>query len=474
MIETPQLLYRSPTSDLIESRLTVVLRTALCITMIVLVLQINSRISSGHSGDFRHFYFAAGAMLDHRDMYGAMPLDVVERALGRPARQVEINWYTIDADRYLYPPLIAMLYTPIARIRFDTAQRIMLIINAVLAYAGILLTARVFTDRFGFRQSHLLIAAAALMGALLNLDKIHADLQMFQTNSLMFFMFALSLYWLDRKPMLAGVPLGFIFNIKYLSLGILPWLIVRRRWGTAAAYLVSTIALAFLPAVISGWRLNLHNLSVAYGGLFQMVGVHGSTEQANVDDIRNYLSCSITSAMARTTHRGDSLLRPMIYTAGIVSASVLIVICIYVVKRVPVFAWPARRLLTEQPWKAMTGVEFVCIIAATLCFSPQTNTRHLMMVLLLTIPMSGLVLGAVRGVSRAWVIAGVLLIAVGFIYPIGGQAAESHKREMYWFGIGGQCWCLLIGMFSLIWTGASQAMSQTQRANSPADLPTNN
>jgi hypothetical protein len=424
------------------------------IIFLVLIFQINRRISSGHSGDFRHFYFAAGALLDHRDLYGPVPLDVVERALGRPAGPVERRWYTTDSERYLYPPLIALLYTPIARVQFETAQRIILLVDVFFVVAGIVLIARLFARRFELKDSACLIAGAALIGTVLNLDKVHVELQMFQTNSLMFFMFALSLWWMDRKPVAAGIPLGLILNIKYLSLSMLPWLLIRRRWATAGSYVLSAAGFALASALVSGWKVNLQNLEVAYGGLLHMVGVSSAgAEQANVDDIRDYLSCSITSAMARTTARGQSLTLPMIYAAAIALAAVLVVTFLYRKRRVAIFLWPAVAGQQQQPWKAAIGVEFISIIAATLCFSPQTNTRHLMLALLLTIPISLLILGARSGISRIPVIIGALLIGIGFIFPPGGQAPESHHLALWWFGIGGQCWCLLIAMFTLVWAG---------------------
>ena len=36
---------------------------ALAVVLLVQVVQINGRITKGHSGDFRHFYFAARALL---------------------------------------------------------------------------------------------------------------------------------------------------------------------------------------------------------------------------------------------------------------------------------------------------------------------------------------------------------------------------------------------------------------------------
>jgi hypothetical protein len=458
--------YENASAPRTRRLLGIVLWGVLGVTFLILIFQINRRISSGHSGDFRHFYFAAGALLDHRDLYGLVPLNVVERALGRPAGPVEKAWYTTDTDRYLYPPLIALLYTPIARLKFETAQRIILIVNVTFILTGIVLISRLFVDRFALKTSECLIAGAALIGTVLNLDKVHVELQMFQTNSLMFFLFALSLWLMDRKPILAGVPLGLIFNIKYLSLGLLPWLLIRRRWGTAGAYAISVVGFALLPALVSGWGDNLKNLQVAYGGLLHMLGVsQGTAEQANVDDIRDFLSCSITSAMARTTARGESLVLPMIYAAAVAIGSMCVVIWLYLQKRVAVFVWPSADGQIQQPWKAMIGVEFVSIIAATLCFSPQTNTRHLMLALLLTIPVSALILGARSGVSRIAVIVAAVLIGIGFIFPPGGQAPESHQLALWWFGIGGQCWCLLVAMILLVYAALTGVAASVANGN---------
>jgi hypothetical protein len=425
------------------------------VVFLIMILQINRRITTGHSGDFRHFYFAAGALLDHRDLYGSVPMDVERAGLGRAPTPDEIDWYTTNTDRYLYPPLIALLYTPLARLRMDHAQRIMLIVNSLFAWGGVVLVARSFVIRFSLPRESVVIALIALMGLLLNEDKVHGDLQMFQTNSLMFLMFAIALALLDRKPILAGFPLGVIMNIKYLSLPMLPWLILRRRWGTAAGCIASSVLFALLPAVISGWQQNLHNLAVAYGGLAHMVGVQGGAEQANVDDIRNYLSCSITSAMARTTRKGESLVKPMIYTAGVAAAAAGLVMARYRLARIAIFLWPDRQQQESSPWPPLITLEFAALIAVTLCFSPQTNTRHLMLATFITLALSTLIFCTKSWLERIMLVIAAIAIAYGFTYPPGGQ--DSHRQEMFWFGIGGQCWCLLFAVLVMLFVGVSSA-----------------
>jgi hypothetical protein len=385
----------------------------------------------GHFGDFRHFYFASRALLDHTDLYAS-------------------------GDKgYLYPPLIAMLYTPVARLTMPHAARAILIVNVAFAVIGVLLAARAYADRFDAPLTVRFVCGAALLGSILNIDKIHMEFQMFQTNAFMFLMFMLALRWLDRRPVLAGLPLGVIFNIKYLSLAMLPWLIVRRRWKTAGAFVLSAIGFALLPALISGWNENLRDLSVAYGGLLHMVGIGKGVEQANVEDITAWFSCSITSAMARLTIQGLSMRIAMVFAGTIALLSLGVVVMLYRREGLPLFKWPAAEEQKKQPWKGTIGLEYSALLAASICFSPQTNTKHLFLALVVTIPAAVLLLGARRGVPRYVVGVGALILALCFILPPGNRATEAHA-QLIWIGVGGQCWGLLIGLLTLLSVGLLQ------------------
>jgi len=159
--------------------------------------------------------------------------------------------------------------------------------------------------------------------------------------------------------------------------------------------------------------------------------------------------------MARTRLGRQNLAGALMVTAGIAMAVALLVVWRYKAGRVPVLAWPDAENQQIQPWTTMIGVEFVSIVAATLCFSPQTNTRHLMLALLLTIPMSALILGTRH---RAAVLIGAIILCVGFIFPPGGQSPHSHRLAIWWFGHGGQSWCLLFAMFTLVLAGLTRAV----------------
>jgi Glycosyltransferase family 87 len=396
--------------------------------------------TTGHFGDFRHFYYAARAFLDHTDLY-------------------------TSGDRgYLYPPLIAMLYSPIARLDYVVAGRIILFFNTAMACAGVLLVAPEYCKRFDAPTRREFVYAVALLGTLLNFDKIHMDLQMFQTNALMFLMFALSLRWLDRHPILAGFPLGVIFNIKYLSLAMLPWLIIRRRWGTAVGFIIAAVGFALLPAVVSGWNENLRDLQVAFGGLLHMVGIGhavGSvTEQANVEDITAWFSCSLSSAMARMTLFGVPM-RVALICAGMIALITLgVVILLYRRESIPLFSWPKRKTQIDQPWRAVISLEFSALVAASLCFSPQTNTKHLLLALLVTIPAAVLILNRRPGVPRYVVVVGMVIQFFGFILPVN----DEHGTQALWIGTGGPAWCLLIGLLTVLSVGLLTAKKLAEKA----------
>ncbi len=69
-------------------------------------------------GDFPYFYAAAQAMTKGEDIYAS-------QAPGK------------DRRGYIYPPLIAFLYQPLARFDLVTAARLSLLINIAAAAAGI-------------------------------------------------------------------------------------------------------------------------------------------------------------------------------------------------------------------------------------------------------------------------------------------------------------------------------------------------
>jgi hypothetical protein len=132
------------------------------------------------------------------------------------------------------------------------------------------------------------------------------------------------------------------------------------------------------------------------------------------------------------------------------------VIWLYRRNCVPLLLWPQASLQTTSPWRQVVGYEFTAVLIATLCFSPQTNTRHLLLVLLMTASMAVLILTArpkPRGVAMA-IAAGFM--AFSFVWPNGEQVEGKHRLALMWAGVGAPSWGMLAAMLTMISVGLSQ------------------
>src|SRR5262249_45632833 len=135
----------------------------------------------------------------------------------------------------------------------------------------------------------------------------------------------------DRRPVWAGAALGFAVNIKYLPVITLPYLLLRRRWVSAGAMALSCVAFALMPAIATGWHRDLRYLSIAFAGLFRMLGAaRAGRETAIVGDIKANFSLSVTSAIARFAHHWHA---DMYMPAAVAAIFALVVAC---------FAWLYR------------------------------------------------------------------------------------------------------------------------------------
>jgi len=295
-------------------------------------------------------------------------------------------------------------------------------------------------------------------------DKARGELQMGQTNALMLLMLTLALAWLDRRPTLAGLALGFAFNIKYLPIVFLPYLLVRRRWAAAGAFVGGIALFSFLPAVWVGWSRNLHYLRTAYSGVLNVFGINTGVAARN--NVAAGFSQSITSAMARWLgpDNGGSTILALAAAAAVGCACVAIAAWMYRRNRIPILAWPSANEQTRQPYAATIVLEWSALIIAALVFSPQTNSRHMFLLLLVDIAAAALILlprpiaPDGKPISRVPVIIGILVMLAGVTLPPGGIDSFIHLNDQ-WRNIGGPAWCMLVMGAALLWTGTQHARS---------------
>jgi hypothetical protein len=386
------------------------------------------RISKGHLGDFDHFYCAAEAMLKGQDIYRS----------GR--------------NGYIYPPLLAFLYTPLTVLDIHKAAGVMFAINLSLGLACVWWLTREAARRLGTAMTSPALLAMSMVTLALTAEKIRGECNHGQTNILMLCLFTAAVAWMDRAPLAAGAALGAAFNIKYMPIVALPYLLLRRRWTAAAAFAASAVGFALLPAALSGWETNRRDLGVAFGGLLALIGIRTGEHAANIEGITAGFSISITSAIAR----GFGVGRPVIYSvaagAAVAALSAVAVMVMYTVRGRPVFAWPSAAGQEARPFAGLVALEWAALIVAFLVFSPQTNTRHLVLLMPMNACIAALLLFPAAGVSARPVAVGAALMMLGLTMPPGGVEGLEGATEA-WHGIGGPSWCLLACLLTVFAVG---------------------
>jgi hypothetical protein len=410
-----------------------------------------------HLGDFPTFYQAAQFAREHRDIYTA----------GRPPKQM-----------YVYPPLIAFLYTPLTCLPRLQAAHLAMILTTLMILASLALAAKNIAGRMGLSGWGAVLPAMALV-SILNLNEMRHQLTMLETDALMLLMFTLALCWLDRLPVCAGLALAFAFNIKYLTIVALPYLLLRRRWKSAAAMVIGSVFFALLPALMLGWNEDLRCVHVAFGGLLKWIGAApaeantpclgillGAASAAakaqgiSIHNIGDDLSLSITSALARLlSPRGFSNSAIMAVAAGVGFVALGVVTLLYRLNGFSLWKSPRPSALARPPFAALTALEWAGLIAVALVFSPDTNVRHLLLAVIVnTLGVAILLLPrTVRrdraGTSPLPVIAALLLIFLSAIMPI-------RYLWTVFFNYGIPCWCLLAGYLVILRAGLGEVKNE--------------
>ena len=402
-----------------------------------------SKDNGGHLGDFRTFYQAAQFALQGRDLYTA----------GHNSSQM-----------YVYPPLIAFVCTPLTHLSELQAAHVWLVLSAAMLLGAVVIASREMLDRFDVLRPGAL-GVAALIVCVLSENEMRGELTMLETDAIMVFMFALGLWWLDRRPIFCGMALAFAFSIKYLSIVMLPYLLIRRRWRAAGGMIGGAVFFALLPATLLGWRENLRCLRVALGGLLRWVGVPPEVSHSiKVHNIADDLSVSVTSALARML-QPHGVSNSLVLGAAMIVGFIVLAVAgsIYRGQGLPLLRWPALARQRLQPFRALVGAEWAGLVAAALIFSPDTNTRHLVMALIVNALAAALML-KVRGADRTRLVIAALLIFLGFIMPFPSMRLGRVTLHQFYFHYGIPGFALLIGYFLTLSVAVRVASTLALRA----------
>ena len=400
------------------------------ILMLSFIAHAVSKAGRGDISDFKAYYVAATALCEHSDPY-------------------------VFAERpYIYPPLFATLCMPLAALPIESAAACYVPIMAAAIILAFFWGIREFMARFGVSAPKTLFATCLLISFMIMEDRIKSDLQMFQVNSLLLFLFILSLRWLDRRPGLAGAALGLAMNIKAFPIIMLPYLLFRRRWKTAGAMAASTVLFGLLPAMVIGWKTNLHSLAQSSGGFLLLLGIHtGVAQKAQIKDITASYSVSIPSGVARMAGPDHGTLAWMLVSAILV---ILIVFGTWAYRRggLARLRWPDRIQQQTQPWRALVTLEWAVLIGIALIFSPQTNSRHFLLLAPLAMLGSVMLVKTFRQPGWSFTLWGTALVWAGLTLPPGSfRIPALHTAHVFWQSVGGPSWIILAALFPLLWGG---------------------
>ena len=432
-------------------------RSRLLIALLVLVAGILMISFTAHAfkkahrgaiSDFQAYYMAAKSLCEKSDPY-------------------------VFAEKpYIYPPLFATLCMPLAALTPGAAAACYVPLMVAAILLAFLLGTRDIMERFGYTARGPALAICTFIAFLIMEDRVKSDLQMFQVNSLLLCLFVLALRWLDRRPILAGTMLGLAMNIKVFPLIMLPYLLFRKRWKTATAMLASTALFGLLPALVIGWKTNLQYLAQSSGGFLTLLGVQAQVHQkAQIKDITASYSVSIPSGMVRMLGIEHTTLAWSM--VGLVLAIVIVFgAWAYSRQRLPRLRWPAGAAQRGHPWEGMVAMEWSLLVAIALIFSPQTNSRHFLMLAPLAMLGAVLVVTTFRLPGWGAAVTGTALLWAGLTLPPGSfRIAFLHDAHVFWQFVGGPSWVLLLALPPLIWS-AGRAIRRAGSKASAAQPPT--
>lgn len=389
------------------------------------------RVGDLPNADFFDFYFGAIAVRDGQDLY------------------------RVNDGGYIYPPLLAVVLRPMTYLEPTTAAHAWTLVLAALLGVTAWLMADEAQRRLGLGYSRVrTIALASVAMVLLGLTW-KSEFQWGNSNLLVLLPMVLALRWVGRRPLLCGGALALAVGVKYLAIVMLPYLLLRRRWKEAATLVVGVGVLLMLPAIALGWETNWRYLAVALRGLLEMVGATPKGAGANIHDVASGYSLSITSAIARSERaRGSGNIPVCVGLVFTASLGMMLAMAAYGSRGFRLFSRYGVRDDASPAGRTLVLLEWSILLAVALLFSPQTQHRHLNMLMPLVTTAVALAVES-SGWSR-WVLGGSLALVTLGATAIPGVAGWREATER-WNQGGGAAACVAVLLFVTLWVGVGWA-----------------
>jgi hypothetical protein len=304
--------------------------------------------------DFKAFYLAARAVNTGEDIYRA------------------------GLEMYIYPPMLATWMSPLGRLPVRSAAWLWY----GLAVGTTLVTLRAWwcllSDRFRLPAAGWLPAVG--LALVVWVEQFRREFETGQCDWLLLGALGFAAVLLDRAPVVSGLLVGFAVNIKYVPLLVAVWLVARRRRAAAWASLAGVVVWAVLPAAVLGWEQNLDYLARAGAGLGKLVGIRTAGQPGMVYPLEYEYSVSIPSGAARVAKLlglGREAVVPMVGSAALAAAAGTW----WLYRRHGWSLSAGRRARLPVSGSGLGVLEWCGLLTAMLAFSPQTQNRHLFLLL---------------------------------------------------------------------------------------------
>ncbi|WP_376788664.1 glycosyltransferase family 87 protein [Thermoflexus sp.] len=162
-------------------------------------------------------------------------------------------WDGVDVfqhSRFLYPPLAAALFQPIALLPYAVAKYLWMLLNLISIGCSLFITVKTINFEIDLESMLILVAFSITFHPLLAL------LERGQIDGLTLLMVTLAIgLMVTRNSSHADVVAGFLWGmatlIKLHCVYIVPFLLVRRRWAVAGGYALGLSGIALLSLIMS-------------------------------------------------------------------------------------------------------------------------------------------------------------------------------------------------------------------------------
>lgn len=421
------------------SRMTVHLGRALWITNACVVgvftYLTGSRFFRGAGfGDFHVFHDAFRAVLAGEDLYRS------------------------GVGGYIYPPLFAVVFAPLGHLSMEHAGAVYTVLNGLTAFVCLWLAGDEVLRRFAAPRDRAAVPAVMLLTLVVFSDKLRIELQGGQTDLWILLCVLLALRWLGTRPLLAGFMLGLAGNLKYQTLIVLPYLLIRGRWRALGSCLASMAGLALSTAIVFGWSRNLDYLGRAFGGMARMVGLGVDGPAANIRTISWNRSISVPSVAARVQEWAGWPTWAFVAMTGVAAGLCLLaVLALYRTHGQRALLGRGGRADDATPnGRALVMLEWTGLLVAACVFGPQTNPRHMLLMMpVVTIAAMVALLPRPAGLRDAGIrigrwapLAACVGLFLAFVLPPGGRSTDHLVEAWRW--IGGVSIATLVLLFVVV------------------------